>query len=333
MVPNIFKVLEIETKENIHSSFISSIFNMNSIAREEFVKILSNVGNIQFDHEKLKAQTEKVLSSDKSARVDIYLTDYESDNNRGNTRIIIENKIFAGDQNKQLKKYHEHLMNYEKHNTALFYLTLEGKDASSHSRMDLIKGKGYYLLNYSDHIHKWLELIKKNDCIEKSVKIYIEDYLYIIKELTKYNSLMDTGFVKGGGVEEFKFNALLELRFWQELEEAINSKYEEKYQIDNLHRYYTYSKILNSHKGKGIMPNDYGIILGKTEKDNSPDVRISVNPKSKRLAIRFGKFEVSKWDYRPQIDFGDELSMVKLVNRTKMRVDIEKIINTISEFI
>jgi hypothetical protein len=304
---NIFKFLEVETKENIHSSFIASVINASAFAKQKFVEMLNEECKNKIpDYTTLKASTEKVLSSDKLARVDIYLSDYEKKGKRGNTRIIIENKIFAGDQKNQLKKYHDHLQLYE--NNALFYLTIEGKDASYYSKTNLnISNGDYYLLNYSDHIMRWLKEVKENKGITPKIKTYVEDYLAIIEELSAYNSLLNTGFIENKNLERYKFDTLLELRFWQGLETEVLKIIEDKYSIDYKYRYYSYSKIIKTRnlnaRGKG--PRDYGIILKKNEKDKSPDFRISVkkisnNEKHSRneilLSLKCGKFQDDKWE-------------------------------------
>lgn len=333
MGTNIFKMLNLETKENIHSSFITSVFNSSKFAKEEFIKILNKVSGKEFEHEKLKAQTEKVLSSDKSARVDIYITNYKDIEEKGDTRIIIENKIYVGDQNKQLKRYHNHLKNDKYKKTALFYLTLEGKNATKFSHDDL--KSEYILLNYAEHIQKWLKQVKENDTIDSKLKIYIEDYQVIIEELTKYNLIIENGFIENRGFDEWKYNTLLELRFWQELEEAIVNNQKRKYLIDNQHRYYTYSKILKANKPRtrGEISRDYGLVIKIN--DTSRNIRISVNPKepSKLISIRIGKFGNNNWINENTFKVNDnKLSTLNLTNIGYMNENhIKRIIEEIEK--
>ena len=248
METNIFKILEVDTKENIHSAFIASIINANPFAREKFVEILKEkCVREELDYKKLKASTETVLSSDKSARVDIYLSDFET-KNKGNTRIIIENKLFAGDQKKQLKKYYDHLERYDK--KALFYLTIEGKDASYYSTEGL---RDYYRITYKDDITKWLNAVKENEEIAPKFKTYIDDYLAIIEELSVYNSLLKTGFDENKNLKHYKFNALLELRFWQELETEVLERFGGDYRDWETDRKST--RLNSSHSAKSRMPS------------------------------------------------------------------------------
>lgn len=333
METNIFKLLEIETKENIHSSFIASIINSSDYAKDKFIKMLYDVSKRNFDYEKLKAQTEITLSTKGAGRVDIYLTDYKKNKSNGNTRIIIENKIYAGDQPKQLDRYHKHLERYE--NTALFYLTIEGKDAASYSRKELAVGKNYYLLNYADHIEVWLKSVLKNGCIEPNLEIYINDYLEVIKELTKYNSLLKDGVNKKelNKNELEEFNALLELRFWQTLEEKILEKYDGQYFVDYQHRYYSYTKTLKSQKGKKDMPRDYGLVIKAN--DNTKNIRISVAPKNpqKLISIRIGQFENNEWKNTNDVIVNDEkLNTLNLTKTEYMEENhIKKIIEAIEK--
>lgn len=328
MRTNIFKMLNLETKENFHSAFIAAIFNSCEFAREEFIKILNKPLDentiLQFDHKNLKAQTEKVLSNDKSARVDIYLTDYMDEDNKGNTRIIIENKIYAKDQYYQLDKYYNHLQKGEYENHGLFYLTLENKNASSSSAQKLQKHKDYYLLNYSDHIKKWLLSILAQPELDSNLLVYVKDYLIILEELTICYNMLENGFDENKCNDKATFDALLELKLWQELETQITTKFGSQIEINTHFRYYSYSKALMSSKKKRDMPRDYGLVLHNTTNDNFKYIRISVNPRTNQLSIRQGNIIDGKWDHKSEKVMDNnmaDLSDLKKIEDIYMLID------------
>ncbi len=96
--------------------------------------------------------------------------------------IIIENKIYAGDQENQLRRYYnyakEHFKNY-----CLIYLTLDGHEPSETS---LGGGESieYQTASYRDHILRWIE-----DCVKEAydkplIRETLRQYLFVIKQLT-----------------------------------------------------------------------------------------------------------------------------------------------------
>ena len=106
--------------------------------------ICGNVDEKKIDEDlKCKARTERTLP-DNTGRVDIFISG-KFGNNNDNTRIIIENKIFASDQHKQIERYFNYLHKNDNNDNNdnpkckkyLFYLTLEGKDPSQYSLGDL----------------------------------------------------------------------------------------------------------------------------------------------------------------------------------------------------
>jgi len=295
---NIFDLLGIKTQENYHSKFICSLIEYDKCAKKEFLKMLNKeISVVSVDEKKIdedlkcKARTERTLP-DNTGRVDIFISG-KFGKNDDNTRIIIENKIFASDQHEQIKRYFEYLDENDnndkpKYKGYLFYLTLEGKDPSQYSLGDLFgTNKIIAKLSYSNHILPWLEEIKKN--IEPpKMKTYISDYIEIVENLTRVSKMIKEGkYEEGEGIEKGDYNALLELRFWQYLLPEI-VKDDDK--IDK-RRYFSYEKILRMHHEKKKNPRDYGIIV--KEGENSY-IRIAVN-KNFELYLSKGYFDNDKW--------------------------------------
>ena len=131
---NIFSVLGIETSEvRTHSAFLASLLNPNgnhgvgNAFLDAFVSEM-NLGGLQLDTTNAQVNVEHVTSD---GRIDILIFD----NNK--KAIIIENKIYAGDQPEQLKRYDDYAKQQFTNGYRLLYLTLDGHKPSEGSTKDL----------------------------------------------------------------------------------------------------------------------------------------------------------------------------------------------------
>lgn len=316
---NIFDLLGISTNENMHSRFIVSVIESGDYAKSEFIKMLNEKWTYDNSIEpnlKCKARNERVLP-DGLGRVDIFISD-KYGGNEGKTRIIIENKIFAGDQPHQMARYSQFL---EKYNGYLFYLTLEKKDPSLNSLTDPDTGEritDFKNISYFD-ILKWIKKVKKN-VLDKKFKTYLSDYIEIVERLTLVSSLIKEGYQNNDKVPEEDFNAMLELRFWQYIEDKICI---DSNTPDNKRRY-SYEKIHKKHYQlkRDSSFHDYGIIVN--------GIRIAVSSKKGDFSIYWskGKFIEDRWSGDKIYTFNEEkLSTNDLRNLTHMEVVADKIIN------
>ena len=170
---NVFSILNLKTNEvRTHSAFIAELLNpkgkhgLGKAFLEEFVDIIKeklrqtrkegSPPNFEFVPEECtKVAVEYWLgykTETEGGYIDILLTD------KHNNHLIIENKIYAGDQKNQLLRYHSF-----NEKAPLIYLTLDGKTPSKWST----DGKENVLLNticisYRDEIHQWLEVCQKH---------------------------------------------------------------------------------------------------------------------------------------------------------------------------
>jgi len=100
--------------------------------------------------------------------------------------LIIENKIYAGDQDKQLTRYD----NYGKKTFGadrylLIYLTLYGYDASKESTATKSAEEvGYLRLSYAEDILRWLEQCVRLADNKPLVRESLNQYIRTIKQLT-----------------------------------------------------------------------------------------------------------------------------------------------------
>lgn len=180
---NVFRTLNLESSEvRTHSAFLAEFLNPKGSHGQGdiYLKLFINQLELtEFDTKSATVDIEKhtdAISSDQTrgGRVDILLTD-------GNkNQIIIENKIYAGDQKYQLLRYH----NYNKE-AALFYLTLHGNSPSELSTgKELHEGK-YRLISYYTDILQWLEDCKKESVSLPMIRETINQYMNLIRYLTE----------------------------------------------------------------------------------------------------------------------------------------------------
>jgi len=153
---SIFDVLGWRTDEvKTHSSFIVGLLDSqgNHACGDKFLQAFLNV--IECNDIKLDVRSAKVCSEYNTGPINKKKTEggildiiIESEDKA----IIIENKIYAGDQKNQLLRYQNYAKKkYKKY--YLLYLTLDGHSPSEDSAPDDVK---YYCINYRDDILPWL---------------------------------------------------------------------------------------------------------------------------------------------------------------------------------
>ena len=131
-------------------------------------------------------------------RIDIIIEDREH-------AVIIENKIYAGDQPNQLLRYHNYgVKTFGENNFKLVYLTLYGSEPSPYSlggeHFEFIK------LSYAQDILKLLEDFVLTQP-QKPVHSTVEDYITIIKQLahqdmeTKYQQSIIEEAIKSDNID------------------------------------------------------------------------------------------------------------------------------------
>ena len=181
---NIFSIAGVNHYENTHSAILAELLNpkgshgLKSMFLQAFIDRIKLKDELKdFDCENANVKTE---APTEDGRIDILIRD-----NKDHT-IIIENKIYARDQDKQLKRYNAHGIKISIDKYQILYLTLNGTEASVNSGQDI----KYQQVSYSSDIIAWLE-----DCLNLSarfplVRETINQYINHLKQLT--NQDMDT---------------------------------------------------------------------------------------------------------------------------------------------
>ena len=192
---NVFSVLGLEKKEVIlHSKLLAELLNpngshgMGSYFLSSFLEKLNEELEIKFSLDELDKTTIEIeKDTNGKGRIDIFIE-------TPNDVIIIENKIYAGDQEKQLKRYNEFLSeNFGEKTKHILYLTLYGTEPSEYSTEKIKDNseKFWKCISYSETIKEWLIQCLKNNNISDKVKIVIEQYLDVINILTPDKSLFN----------------------------------------------------------------------------------------------------------------------------------------------
>ena len=203
---NIFNVLGLETSEvRTHSAFLASLLNpdgnhgVGCAFLNAFVSDM-NLEELQLDTNNSQVTVEHVTGD---GRIDILISDHNK------KAIIIENKIYAGDQPEQLKRYDDYAMQQFTNGYRLLYLTLDGHKPSEDSTKGL-KENQYFRLAYNNNLNisdedpsdsnnviyqdiiHWLEECVKIAYNKPLVRETIIQYQSLIKSLTGMNSENET---------------------------------------------------------------------------------------------------------------------------------------------
>ncbi|PAW95241.1 hypothetical protein CKK33_17730 [Mucilaginibacter sp. MD40] len=182
---NVFRILKLESSEvRMHSAFIAELLNpkgshgQGDLFLKLFTQLFCFKGN-EIDTGSCIVEIEKhtgFISEDgtEGGRIDIVITDGNKNS------VIIENKIYAGDQRNQLVRYHRF------HNNAdIIYLTLDGKLPSEWSKGDLLEDTHYKCFSYKTDVLRWLELCRKEVAVLPIIREAITHYINLVKHLTR----------------------------------------------------------------------------------------------------------------------------------------------------
>lgn len=186
---NLFSILNIERYELKHSALIANLLDPkgshgcgDAFLRAFFEIALKERAYPFEDCTHLHSYTEYYtgpIAGDTGGRIDILVKS-------SHYGLIIENKIYAGDQDKQLTRYD----NYGKETFGadkylLAYLTLYGYDASKESTATKSAEEvGYLRLSYAEDILRWLEQCVRLADNKPLVRESLNQYIRTIKQLT-----------------------------------------------------------------------------------------------------------------------------------------------------
>lgn len=187
---NIFYDLGFMSDEvHLHSMFLANLLNpkgshgQRGKFLEAFLKMLQksfpaiSADNLELNITNAAVEVEKYIgrqTDSEGGRIDIYFTD-------GKHSIIIENKIYAGDQHHQMLRYWNYGMSQKGDDTeksfVLIYLTLDGCSPSIDSLGEDLKENDIVCLSYKSDIRGWLdrcvELASRTPLVRETINQYI----------------------------------------------------------------------------------------------------------------------------------------------------------------
>ena len=184
---NIFQILSLESSEvRMHSALLAELLNskgshgQDDLFLDLFVK---QFGIVDFDTKSAIAEVEKYIGFinhdySQGGKIDILLTDMDG------KHIIIENKIYAGDQKNQLLRYY----NYDVR-AHLYYLNLDGAAPTDFSTDGALDSDKYTIISYSYNIIEWLEKCKKEAVSLPIIRETIGQYIWLLKHLTNQTQI------------------------------------------------------------------------------------------------------------------------------------------------
>lgn len=203
---NLFNIMNMRTDEvKTHSAIIAELLNPKGTHNldDTFLKLFLVKINLNFNNElnlkdliKTKTFVEYNIGQisenlTEGGRIDILISNK-------NFSICIENKINAGDQPYQLKRYHNYLSK-KKNKTLLIYLTPNGKEPNNDSICSsqlinevwekdyshfLCNEKDYFCISYRSFILEWLEECYIYTIDQPILRESLKQYIILIKSLT-----------------------------------------------------------------------------------------------------------------------------------------------------
>ena len=201
---NIFNDLGFMSDEvHLHSMFLANLLNPKGSHGQRgkflaaFLKMLQksfpaiSADSLELDTAIASVGVEKYIgrqTDSEGGRIDIYLSD-------GKHSIIIENKIYAGDQYHQMLRYWNYGLSQKGNDTeksfVLIYLTLDGCSPSKESLGEDLKENDIVCLSYKSDIRGWLDRCVELASRTPLVRETINQYISTIDILTN-NGMEDT---------------------------------------------------------------------------------------------------------------------------------------------
>jgi hypothetical protein len=185
---NLFQILGIGHYEvRTHSPIIAELLRphgchgQGDVFLRLFLKKVG-IGDPPFQQSRTTVATERYIgpkTETKGGQLDIVIEDGVR------RRVLIENKIYAGDQENQLLRYY----NYDK-DADLIYLTLDRREPSEYSSSGLDPGK-YKRISYENEILDWLFDCRKEAACLPGVREVLSQYIALIEELTLKSTTME----------------------------------------------------------------------------------------------------------------------------------------------
>ncbi len=253
---NIFPLLRnVSDEVNLHSQMLYALLKPNGSHGQgtKFLKEFVNVLEVDF------TVTESTQIHKEYKNIDLLIKDKKS-------AIVIENKIWAEDQDRQLERYYVLIKGEGYEHIHLIYLTLDGHQPSELSLgslpLDDVK-----LISYHGEINPWLEeciqLSSRNPALRETLIQYQkvihqltgntmsdEQKMEVVELLSQNDNMLQAKLIADNWVH-VKWHT--EWDFWTDLEKLVTTKFKvlehQKYSEENLSSVYHWSRGKNPWYG------------------------------------------------------------------------------------
>ena len=175
---NVFSVLRSESDEiNLHSRFLAALLdhvNPGEAQSRNLESFLKHVANIE------GFSMQDVAVSRERYNIDILVT------NGAKQALVVENKIWAGDQETQLQRYFDDMkrQGFRDDNIFLRYLTPYGHDPSEKSLGNLPKERVENIAYRDEDFQNWLRHCQRRAYDQPALRESIAQYLGVVQKLT-----------------------------------------------------------------------------------------------------------------------------------------------------
>ena len=194
---NVFNVLGLWSEEvRLHSAMLAELLNPEGShgCGDAFLAAFLRV--VLYNDEKIHDLSKAIITTEynigcisedgmSGGRIDILI---EMPNESRLPTLIIENKIYAGDQANQLRRYYNWGLGhfYSPDKFKILYLTLDGSNPSSDS---IGKGKdfNYETISYANNIRMWLKKCASIAYDKPKVRETIIQYNHLLDQITTSN--------------------------------------------------------------------------------------------------------------------------------------------------
>jgi hypothetical protein len=222
---NIFSILRDEHDEvNLHSLFLAELLNPKGTHEQGNVFLrkfldLNEISEFQLKNTYVKKEYKNIdilIANDTQA-------------------IILENKIYAEDQPRQLARYYKIIQAEGFKDIFVIYLTLDGNDPSRQSIDNAFEDDILYKVSYKDDVNSWLDECLKEVVLFPVLRETIVQYQRLTKKLTGQtliqgyimevtDLLLDEKNIElATDISQalVKVRQEIQYRFWEELKERL----------------------------------------------------------------------------------------------------------------
>jgi len=192
---NVFDILGVRSDELSHSAILTNLLDARGKhgQKDIFLKLFIEQINPFLEKSRYSEHINSFVTEKATAKKEIHIggVKYETAEggrvdivvSSGCKHLVIENKIYAGDQDQQLLRYDNHYKN-----DPIIYLTLNGDEPSNASRGNLVLDIDFICISYKVEITNWLEKCIKEMVNKPIIRETLNQYLFLIKSLTNQSN-------------------------------------------------------------------------------------------------------------------------------------------------